>query len=100
MKLQIKESNAYNLDNAESRRKEISDRFGGSFEPDNHILVCKDNKEMNIQVGRKYKCTAFNGQRVEIVSVDEIMSNEYGDSAILSALYRGKLYSITSNQLF
>ena len=61
MRLHINEANAYNLDNAESRRKEIGDRFGKSFTPDDHVLICKDGKKLNIQVGKKYKCTACNG---------------------------------------
>ena len=92
--------NAYNLDNDESRRKEIADRFGGEFNPDNHILICKDNKSINIQVGKKYRCTAFGGQRVEIVSIDNIFTDNRGDSASITALYRNRLYEISSTQLY
>ena len=102
MKLRIREiyemeSAAYNLDNKESRRKEVADRFGKEFIPDDHILRCKDNKELNIQVGKKYKCTACNGQRVEIVSIDNIYDDK---SATLTALYRGKMIMIGSTQLY
>ena len=102
MKLHIREdyeieSSAYNLDNKESRRKEIADRFGKEFIPDNHILRCKDNKELNIQVGKKYKCTATNGQRVEIVSIDDIFDD---NSALVTAYYRGKMLAIGSMQLY
>lgn len=91
------ESMAYNLDNAESRRKEIADRFDKKFTPDDHILRCKDDKELNIQVGKKYKCTACNGQRVEIVSIDDIYDD---NSATVTALYRGKMIMIGSTQLY
>ena len=102
MRLHIKEdyeieSAAYNLDNKESRRKEVADRFGKEFIPDDHILRCKDNKELNIQVGRKYKCTATNGQRVEVVSIDDIYDD---NSATITALYRGKMIMIGSTQLY
>ena len=102
MKLRIREiyemeSATYNLDNKESRRKEVADRFGKEFIPDDHILRCKDNKELNIQVGKKYKCTACNGQRVEIVSIDNIYDDK---SATLTALYRGKMIMIGSTQLY
>lgn len=95
-----KEAYAYNLDNKESRRKEIADRFGKPFTPDDHMLVCKDDKLINIQVGKKYKCTAFNGQRVEIVSIDTLYPEDKGDSASITAFYRGNMYSIGSNQLY
>ena len=91
---------AYNLDSDESRRKEIADRFGRTFTPDDHILVCKDGKKLNIQVGKKYKCTATNGQRVEIVSIDEIFPEDNGDSALITAFYRGKMIAIGSTQLY
>ena len=99
-KKNYKEANAYNLDDAESRRKEIADRFGRTFIPDDHILVCKDGKKLNIQVGKKYKCTACNGQRVEIVSIDELFPGDTGDSALITAYYRGNMIAIGSNQLY
>lgn len=99
-KKNYKEANAYNLDDAESRRKEIADRFGRTFTPDDHILVCKDGKKLNIQVGKKYKCTACNGQRVEIVSIDELFPEDNGDSALITAYYRGNMIAIGSNQLY
>ena len=91
---------AYNLDNDESRRKEIADRLGGKFTPDDHLLMCKDNKLINIQIGKKYKCTAFNGQRVEVVSVDDIFTNDGQDTATLTVSYRHKLYGVASTQLY
>ena len=91
---------AYNLYNDESRRKEIADRLGGKFTPDDHLLICKDNKLINIQVGNKYKCTAFNGQRVEVVSVDDIYTDDRGDTATLTVSYRHKLYGVASTQLY
>ena len=102
MKLHIKEdyeieSAAYNLDDEESRRKEIADRFGKKFIPDDHLLRCKDDKELNIQVGKKYKCTATNGQRVEIVSIDKIYDD---NSATITAFYRGNMIAIGSTQLY
>lgn len=100
MRLTINEGSAYNLDNAESRRKEVADRFGKSFTPDDHILICKDGKKLNIQVGKKYKCTACNGQRVEIVSIDELFPEDDGDSALITAYYRGKMIAIGSTQLY
>ena len=96
----LTESKAYNLDSAESKRKEFADRFGRDFTPDDHILVCKDNKKLNIQVGKKYKCTAFNGQRVEVVSIDDILTDDRGDSAMITAYYRGNMYAIASTQLY
>jgi hypothetical protein len=96
----LAETQAYNLDNSESRRKEIADRFGRTFTPDDHILVCKDGKKLNIQVGKKYKCTACNGQRVEIVSIDDIYTDDRGDTASITAYYRGKLIMIGSTQLY
>lgn len=91
---------AYNLDNAESRRKEIADRFGDKFAPDDHFLICKDNELINVQVGKKYKCTACNGQRVEIVSIDNIVTDNRGDTASLTVSYRNKLYIVSSTQLY
>lgn len=99
-KLDLNEAMAYNLSNDESRRKEIADRFGKSFTPDDHILVCKDGKKLNIQVGKKYKCTACNGQRVEVVSIDDIFNDDRGDSALITAYYRGKMIAISSTQLY
>jgi len=96
----LAETQAYNLDNSESRRKEIADRFGRTFTPDDHILVCKDGKKLNIQVGKKYKCTACNGQRVEIVSIDDIYTDDRGDTASITAYYRGKLIMVGSTQLY
>ena len=96
----LTESAAYNLSNNESRRKEIADRFGRTFTPDDHYLVCKDDKILNIQVGKKYKCTACNGQRVEIVSINDIYTDDRGDTASLTAYYRGKMIMIGSTQLY
>lgn len=84
----------------ESRRKEVSDRFGGTFTPDDHMLVCKDGKILNIQIGKKYRCTAFDGQRVEIVDIDQIIDGDDGDSAMIDVVYRNKRYTVTSNQLY
>ena len=91
---------AYNLDNDESRRKEIADTFGHNFTPDNHILICRDNKPLNIQVGKKYKCTACNDQRVEVVSIDDVYTDDRGDTASITVLYRGKMYAVASTQLY
>lgn len=91
---------AYNLYNPESRRKEIADRLEGTFTPDDHLLICKDNKLINVQIGKKYKCTAFNGQRVEVVSVDDIYTDNRGDTATLTVSYRHKLYGVASTQLY
>lgn len=95
-----KESHAYNLDSSESRRKEMSDRFGRGFKPDDHMLVCKDGKIINVQIGRKYKCSAMNGQRVEIVSIDDRNTDDRGESAMLTVLHRGRMYNVASTQLY
>lgn len=90
----------YNPQNDESRRKKFADEWERLFTPDDHMLVCKDGKIINVQVGKKYKFTSFNGQRAEVVSIDDLFDEENGQSAMLTVAYRGNMYSVTSNQLF
>lgn len=81
----------------ESRRKEISDRFGKPFIPDDHMIVCKDGKTINIQIGKKYKCTSFYGQRVEVVDIEDVLDD---GTAMLDVAWRNKRYAVASTQLY
>ena len=81
----------------ESKRKEIADRFGKTFIPDDHILVCKDGKSINVQIGKKYKCTAFNGQRVEVVDIEDVSDD---GSALLDVAWRNNRYTVASHQIY
>ena len=88
----------YNYGNSdESRRKETSDRFGFDFTPDDHMITCKDGKVINIQIGKKYRCTSCNNQRVEIVDIDELFDD---GSAMLDVAWRNKRYSVASTQIY
>ena len=94
----IKEVNHYHYGNSsESRRKEIADRFGKSFTPDDHNILCKDGKVLNIQIGKKYRCTACNGQRVEIVDIEETFED---GTAMLDVAYRNNRYTVASTQIY
>lgn len=81
----------------ESKRKEIADRFGKTFIPDDHILVCRDGKSINVQIGKKYKCTAFNGQRVEVVDIEDVSDD---GSALLDVAWRNNRYTVASHQIY
>ena len=81
----------------ESKRKEISDRFGKPFTPDDHMIVCKDGKTINIQIGKKYKCTSFYGQRVEVVDIEDFLSD---GTAMLDVAWRNKRYAVASTQIY
>lgn len=94
----IKEVNHYHYGNSsESRRKEIADRFGKSFTPDDHNILCKDGKVLNIRIGKKYRCTACNGQRVEIVDIEETFED---GTAMLDVAYRNNRYTVASTQIY
>lgn len=100
MKLNISENRiktSHYGNSAESRRKEIADRFGKIFNPDDHMLTCKDGKVLNIQIGKKYRCTAFDNQKVEIVDIEDILDD---GSAMLDVAYRNKRYTVASTQLY
>ena len=100
MKLKISENRiktSHYGNSAESRRKEIADRFGKIFNPDDHMLTCKDGKVLNIQIGKKYRCTAFDNQKVEIVDIEDILDD---GSAMLDVAYRNKRYTVASTQLY
>ena len=100
MKLMINEEAVkhYNYGNSdESRRKETADRFGFDFTPDDHMITCKDGKVINIQIGKKYRCTSCNNQRVEIVDIDELFDD---GSAMLDVAWRNKRYSVASTQIY
>jgi hypothetical protein len=81
----------------ESRRKETADRFGFDFTPNDHMITCKDGKVINIQIGKKYRCTSCNNQRVEIVDIDELFDD---GSAMLDVAWRNKRYSVASTQIY
>jgi hypothetical protein len=81
----------------ESRRREIADRFGLDFTPDDHMITCKDGKVINIQIGKKYRCTSCNNQRVEIVDIDELFDD---GSAMLDVAWRNNRYLVASTQIY
>ena len=100
MKLKINESGVKHFhygNSPESKRKEIADRFGKTFTPDDHILTCKDGKSLNIQIGKKYKCTAFDGQRVEVVDIEDMFDD---GSAMLDVAHRNNRYTVSSTQIY
>lgn len=100
MKLTINEEAVkhYHYGNSgESRRKEVADRFGFDFTPDDHMITCKDGKVINIQLGKKYRCTSCNNQRVEIVDIDELFDD---GSAMLDVAWRNKRYTVSSTQIY
>lgn len=81
----------------ESRRKETADTFGFDFIPDDHMITCKDGKVINLQIGKKYRCTAFNDQRVEIVDIEELFDD---GCAMLDVAWRNKRYTVASTQIY
>lgn len=100
MKLTINEEAVkhYHYGNSgESRRKEVADRFGFDFTPDDHMITCKDGKVINIQLGKKYRCTSCNNQRVEIVDIDELFDD---GSAMLDVAWRNKRHTVSSTQIY
>ena len=100
MKLKIKEDGVKHFhygNSPESKRKEIADRFGKTFTPDDHVLTCKDGKSLNIQIGKKYKCTAFDGQRVEVVDIEDVFDD---GSAMLDVAHRNNRYTVSSTQIY
>ena len=99
-KLKIKEDKVkyyhYGL-SPESRRKEVADRFGNVFTPDDHMITCKDGKVLNVQIGKKYKCTAFNGQRIEVVDIEDTFDD---GTAMLDVAWRNNRYAVGSDQIY
>jgi hypothetical protein len=61
------------------------------------MITCKDGKVINIQIGKKYRCTSCNDQRVEIVDIDELFDD---GSAMLDVAWRNKRYSVASTQIY